>query len=143
LNVQPPLALFFLNRSYQQPRDHFAKSEALFRCHDPQLIRKLARHDGAHDNPTLGLTFCGTRRFPHRLLESDAESRQQPLQNCGETDQCYENFEQVSQPAIADKPVDQIKANRTNDNNDQDVYQNEKHDLSPIGLLWRPDRHGF
>jgi hypothetical protein len=53
-------SLFFLNCPRQQKRDHCAKGAILFRCHLPQLICKLARHNTAHHNAALPLIFCCT-----------------------------------------------------------------------------------
>jgi hypothetical protein len=55
------------------------------------------------------------------------------LHNCGKTEQNHKNFEQISQPSIAHKTINKVKANGADNDYDQDVYQQEQHELSPFG----------
>jgi hypothetical protein len=49
------------------------------------------------------------------------------LQYCGKAEQSDENFEQISKSPVAHKPINQVKANRTDDYDNQHVYECEKH----------------
>jgi hypothetical protein len=45
-------------------------------------------------------------------LKTDAKEREQALQDCGETNQDDQDFEQVSEPPIAHEPVNDPKQDR-------------------------------
>jgi hypothetical protein len=57
-----------------------------------------------------------------RHLEANAEHWQQPLQNCRKTNESHEDFEQIFEPCVANKPIDQVKANCADNDDDQYVY---------------------
>jgi len=56
-------------------------------------------------------------------LEADAQCRKQPLQNCRQANQDHQNFQKIGEPPFANKSVDDPEANRANDADDQNVYQ--------------------
>jgi hypothetical protein len=62
------------------------------------------------------------------------------LHNCGEAYQRHENFEQITKPAITHKPINEVKANCAHHDDDQYVYEQEKHGLSPDLALTRIPR---
>ena len=80
--------------------------------------------------PTSGRSRSARR--PNGALKANSERRQQPLHNCCKTNESYKNFKQISEPPIAHKSVDQVKANCADNDDDQYVYEQEKHVLSPI-----------
>jgi hypothetical protein len=65
-------------------------------------------------------------------LKIDAEDWQQALHNCRKADESHKDLEQVSKPSVADKSIDQIKADCANNDDDQDVYEQHKHSLAPV-----------
>jgi hypothetical protein len=70
------------------------------------------------------------------LKQVDAKHWQQPLQDSGKANQCHQDLQQICQSSVANKAVDQIEANRADDDDDQDVYEDKQH-LIPLPLLTR------
>jgi hypothetical protein len=62
------------------------------------------------------------------MLKADAKHREQALQDGGEADQYDQELEQIRQPPVAHKSVDDPEQNGANDADDKDVDQHEKHD---------------
>jgi hypothetical protein len=61
-------------------------------------------------------------------LKPYAKHRQQALQDGGETDQGDKDLQQIRQPSIAHKPVDDPEEDRADDDGDEDVNQDQEHE---------------
>jgi len=65
------------------------------------------------------------------LLNVHTERWQQALHNGGKADESHQDFQQISKPPTSHKSIDEIKANCANNDDDQDIYEQHKHRLSP------------
>src|SRR5262245_58618372 len=68
---------------------------------------------------------------------SDPKRGQEPLQDRREADQPDQDLQEVGEPSVADKPVDEIEQQRTDDNDDQDVNQQQEHGRPSPMRTWR------
>src|SRR5262245_65854772 len=80
-----------------------------------------------------GVALPETRlsRAAPRLEPTNSRQWQDPLEDRRQTDQHHEQFEKACQTAILDELIDSPKANRTDDANNQDSDQGDKHRKPP------------
>jgi arginyl-tRNA--protein-N-Asp/Glu arginylyltransferase len=88
----------------------------------------------AHINDEARRIAANVAELRNAFLKANAEYRQYSLYDRSKANQRHKNFEQISKPSVAHKSINQIKANCTDDHDNQYVYQREKHraDSKPL-----------